>query len=149
MPDSTRRRSLIREIIASSNVSTQTELVSMLHQRGIHCTQASVSRDISTLGLVKVSGRYSLSMGTPSTNNLKAELTGRIVQVSTAGDCLIVLSTDPGVASIVALTIDNARWDSVTGTIAGDDTIFIACDGKAAQDRTMLKLQNLAPDAFA
>ncbi len=148
MADSTRRRSLIREIVAGNNVSTQTELVDLLHQRGVQCTQASISRDISTLGLVKVGGRYSLSLGKPTTNNLKAELTGRIHRVSTAGDSLIVLHTDPGTASIVALTIDNARWDSVIGTIAGDDTIFVACNGKTAQDLTLLKMKNLAPDAF-
>lgn len=149
MPDSSMRRSLIREIVASRNVSTQMELVRLLQQRGIRCTQASVSRDIASLGLVKVSGRYFFPAETTVPNNLQEELSGRIHRVCTAGDTLIVLHTDPGVASIVALTIDRARWDAVAGTIAGDDTIFVACDGKKAQETILQKLHHLAPDAFA
>ena len=148
MSESAKRRSIIREIVLSEAVGTQAQLVRLLKERGIKSTQASVSRDIVALGLVKVGGYYTVSKDPTASTTLKKTLGGRIHQVRTAGDNLIVLVTDPGIAAIVALTLDRARWPFVAGTIAGDDTVFVACDGAAAQKKTMQSLKDLAPEAF-
>ncbi len=148
MSETTKRRSLIREIVLAQAVTTQGQLVSLLKKRGVKSTQASISRDIVALGLVKVGGYYTISKDPTASSTLKRTMEGRIHRVRRAGDSLIVLTTDPGIASIVALTLDRARWPSVAGTIAGDDTVFVACDGAAAQKETIKSLKELAPEAF-
>jgi len=148
MTDTSRRRSVIREIILNNAVATQIQLVRLLDGRGIRSTQASVSRDVVALGLVKVGGYYTVSKDPTAPGSLERSLSDRIHRIRRAGDNLVVLTTDPGVASIVALSLDRARWPFVTGTVAGDDTIFVACDGAAAQKKLLESLEALAPEAF-
>jgi transcriptional regulator of arginine metabolism len=126
----------IREIISSNEVETQDELVDRLREAGFNVTQATVSRDIKELHLVKVplpDGRYKYSMPTEQKFNpiqkLKRTLLECFVSIDHA-DHLIVLKTLPGNANAVAALIDGLDWREIMGTISGDDTILIICRSK-------------------
>ena len=126
----TERQQTILEIISARRVATQQQLARELGRRGIEATQSSISRDIVELGLTKLQGRYmappSAVAGTP------------VVAVETAGDNLIVIKTDIGQASATALAIDRAGILDIVGTVAGDDTLFVAVKNLEAQ-RTAVK----------
>jgi transcriptional regulator of arginine metabolism len=128
-----RQRALL-ELIHTSTMSTQGELVARLRAEGFACTQVSVSRDIRELGLVKQGGRYTAPHESPSgeTDDL-FELAGNIAafmrDISVVGDNLIVVKTLPGTAHSVGLLLDNLGWPDIAGTVAGDDTVFVAAHG--------------------
>jgi transcriptional regulator of arginine metabolism len=145
--DTDKRRQRIRRLVAQRPVGTQAELVSLLEADGIQATQASVSRDIHALGLVKVAGVYSLPGSASTRVSLEHGVSGRVREVRRAGDNLLVLKTSPGEASLVALALDGARWPSIAGTVAGDDTVLVACDGKGARNKTIQELQTLVPES--
>ncbi|MDP8223127.1 MAG: hypothetical protein P9L99_07195 [Candidatus Lernaella stagnicola] len=146
MSDTEKRRRVIRELVTRHRVTTQIQLVEMLAERGVNSTQASVSRDIHALGLIKVQGAYAPPAKAVGRVDLARGLGGRVHEVRRAGDNLLVLRTDPGEAAIVALTLDGAQLSVVAGTIAGDDTIMVACDGKAAQREILTILGKHLPD---
>jgi transcriptional regulator of arginine metabolism len=108
-------------------------------------TQSSVSRDISALHLVKVDGAYRrpVVVGRPSDDPDQRRLR-RVDGVESAGDSLIVLRTPPGEANRVGAALDRLAWAEVVGTIAGDDTIFIAVRDAVAQRSVMRELRKLA-----
>lgn len=140
MSETERRRKLILEVIVAKAISTQSELVRLLKGRGVECTQASVSRDISELGLVKAAGRYALQSGLREGPRLDRPTARRIRGIRPAGDSLVVVQTNAGESSLVAIAIDNESWPSVVGTVAGDDTVFIACNGRIDQRKTIKRL---------
>jgi arginine repressor len=126
----------IREIISQYDIETQDELVNKLREAGIHVTQATVSRDIKELHLVKVptpDGRYRYSLPIDQRINpqqkLKRMLMDSFVSIDHAEN-LVVLKTLPGNAQAVAALIDNLDWPEIVGTLAGDDTILIICRRK-------------------
>jgi transcriptional regulator of arginine metabolism len=147
MPETLRRRRLIEELIRERPIATQGQLVRLLRRRGADCTQASISRDIAALGLVKTGGRYALPNGAPPPGDPAPRLAALIRHVRPAGHNLIVVVTSVGEASATALAIDSARWPESAGTVAGDDTLFIACDGRAAQKKLLARLAAIAPDS--
>jgi transcriptional regulator of arginine metabolism len=123
----------IREIIATKDIETQEELVEELKKAGYNVTQATVSRDIKELHLVKVptnNGRYKYSLPADQRFNplqkLKRMLTESFVGIEKSEN-LIVMKTLPGNANAVGALIDNLDWPEIIGTIAGDDTILIIC----------------------
>lgn len=115
-----------------------------LAERGIEASQASVSRDIAALRLVKADGRWA-APGRESIveNPLEERIAGRLLSVATAGDHLLVLRTPPGEANGVALALDGLQLDGVVGTVAGDDTIFVAMVNATAGTRISARLQSL------
>jgi transcriptional regulator of arginine metabolism len=126
----------IRDIISNHEVETQDELVERLRQAGFNVTQATVSRDIKELHLVKVplpDGRYKYSMPAEQKFNplqkLKRSLLDSYVGIDHT-DNLIVMKTLPGNANTIAALIDGLNWPEIMGTIAGDDTILIICRSK-------------------
>ena len=126
------RQRLIGDWLRDHNVGSQEELVARLATAGIAATQATVSRDLDELGAVKQrrdgSIRYILtdaSQAAPSVAALDRLLAEWVTEIIEA-NALIVLKTPPGSANLVANAIDGAALDGVAGTIAGDDTIFIA-----------------------
>lgn len=123
----------IREIITNNDIETQDELVDLLKGMGFNVTQATVSRDIKELHLVKVpmlDGRYKYSLPADQRFNplqkLKRALMDAFVKVDSAGH-MLVMKTLPGNANAIGALIDNLDWDEVLGTICGDDTILIIC----------------------
>jgi len=128
-----KRHLKIREIITSNIVETQDELVDFLKNAGFNVTQATVSRDIKELHLVKVplnDGRYKYSLPADHKFNpeekLKRTLVDSFVSIDHAGH-FIVLKTMPGNAHAVGVLIDQLDWDEILGTICGDDTCLIIC----------------------
>nr|WP_295972321.1 transcriptional regulator ArgR [uncultured Bacillus sp.] len=123
----------IREIIANNDIETQDELVDELKSAGYNVTQATVSRDIKELHLVKVpliDGRYKYSLPADQRFNplhkLKRHLIDAFVRIDSAGH-LLVMKTLPGNAMAIAALIDNLDWDDIVGTVSGDDTILVIC----------------------
>src|SRR3954452_9802453 len=123
----------IREIIATNDIETQDELVDELKSAGYNVTQATVSRDIKELHLIKVplsDGRYKYSLPADQRFNplqkLKRNMMDAFVRIDSAGH-LLILKTLPGNAMAIAALIDNLDWDDVVGTVSGDDTILVIC----------------------
>jgi transcriptional regulator of arginine metabolism len=126
------RQGTILRLVQSRPLATQTEVAEALRGEGIDAVQATVSRDIAQLGLVKVRNHEGrLVYALPGAADLRKidELTGalrRWAGAMTATNGLLVVRTPSGFASALAEAIDRADLDEVAGTIAGDNTIFVA-----------------------
>ena len=127
-----KRHSKILEIIDSHVVTTQEELQSYLEAEGISATQATISRDIKELRLIKTlspTGTYYYTT-TPEKAaqefpvNINSVFLESIRSVDSAGN-FVVIRCHTGMANAVCMTIDNGTWNGLMGTIAGDDTIFM------------------------
>ncbi len=141
-----RRLDAIRELLARADVRAQEQIVASLAEAGFDVTQSSVSRDLKELGVAKVDGRYTLAA--PETDD--AEGTRRLRQyehllraATPAGPNLTVVRTAVGAAPGVGLAIDAADWPEVVGTIAGDDTIFVATGDARGQAVLVSRLETL------
>ena len=119
------RQERVLALIDSRPIKNQSELASLLTKAGMVVTQTSISRDLEELGISKVDGRY---MRAPRPAN--PPLFGS-VSAEPAGENLIVVRCASGMASAVAVKIDSTQIDGVIGTLAGDDTIFVAVRSKA------------------
>lgn len=115
------RKDAIRALVRSENLRTQRDLVDRLQARGFDCTQATVSRDIADMGLVKSDGGFYALPHDMALKRLVGEL-GTSVEEAVN---LVVVKTRPGSASMLGETIDNAEIEGLVGTIAGDNTIMI------------------------
>lgn len=139
-----RRREAILTLVAGQRVETQDELVEALREQGIEASQASVSRDIAALGLAKAAGRWAAPHDRiPPVDPLEQRIAAWLLEVAAAGDHLLVLKTPPGEAPGVGLALDRLGLDGVVGTVAGDDTIFVAVAGGAAGRRVTRRLRTL------
>jgi transcriptional regulator of arginine metabolism len=125
--DAGRRRQAVARILRDARVATQEELLGALRREGFRATQATLSRDLARLSARRVSrpdgSFYELGDGPPAT--AAAAVSGLVATVDTNGS-LVVIRTAPGSAPAVARAIDLARVPGVLGTIAGDDTVFVA-----------------------
>jgi transcriptional regulator of arginine metabolism len=138
------RRRAILAAIDERSIATQEQLVEALAAAGFEVSQASVSRDIAALRLVKVDGRWSAPPREPtSADPNESRIAGRLLSVAAAGDHLLVLKTPAGEAQGVALALDRLAPAGVVGTVAGDDTIFVAVAGAAAGTRVVERLRAL------
>ena len=130
------RQDLMIRLIKEKPIKTQDELKKYLSEHGFETTQSSLSRDISEVGLVKFNGSYSLpprqTQGIPS-----------ITSMDSACDNIIVVKTLIGMAAAVGITIDNNRLKGVVGTIAGDDTVFIATAKGVRHDEIKASVQKI------
>ncbi|MEQ1507575.1 MAG: arginine repressor [Myxococcota bacterium] len=124
-------RSVLNNLIETGTFRTQRELVRAIESHtGRRINQASVSRELASLGVRKVDGVYRLGPD--------LDLASRVAGVDiTAGGCLVVVHTDIAFASVIAQTIDGAGFSGVLGTIAGDDTVFVATAGPDAVEPLM------------
>ena len=125
------RQQKILDLIQRQPVGTQEDLRTLLERGGVPATQSSVSRDLEELGVVKRHGHYTL----PRTNGSPVR---GLLSLDHAGESLVIARTFPGLASAVAVEIDAAAIPEVVGTIAGEDTIFIAVRDAKSQ-RTAIK----------
>jgi transcriptional regulator of arginine metabolism len=124
---SDRRREAMARLLRARRIGTQEELLEALAREGFKATQATLSRDLTRLGARRVSrpdGAF-YEVDGPSAASAFAALRGLVVAVD-ANDSLVVVRTAAGAASAVARAVDDARLAEVLGTIAGDDTIFVA-----------------------
>jgi len=130
------RRDAIVRILRQTAVGRQAELVRLLRREGFEATQSSVSRDLREIGVVKGADRYLLPASEDALTPSHFEDVRNFVKgYRGAGGALTVLKTTAGTAQGVALAIDKAHWPEIVGTIAGDDTIFIATADSRAQRR--------------
>jgi transcriptional regulator of arginine metabolism len=130
------RQQMIVELAHEGPLPNQQELVKILARRGFAVTQATLSRDINELGLVRTPQGYTLPNGdapaepAPTVSRLVREFVREVRRAQN----LLVIKTTSGSAQPVALAIDAEGWDEVVGTVAGDDTVLIITpDNKAAQ----------------
>ena len=146
-----KRQLKIMEVIKEQEIQTQQELAAKLRQEGIEVTQATVSRDVKQLGLIKVpskDGGYKYSL--PPRHKEKVNATSRMKRMFQDSvvnldysENLIVVNTLPGTAQGVAALIDNSDWKHVIGTIAGDDTIMLVIKPKKKVEAVIEKLESL------
>jgi transcriptional regulator of arginine metabolism len=127
------RQQKILNLIQARPIGTQEDLRAQLERSGVPATQSSVSRDLEELGVVKHHGRYAL----PHANG---DSTRGLLSLDMAGDILIVAKCLPGRASAVAVEIDDAAVPEIVGTLAGEDTIFIAVRDQKAQRVSIKKI---------
>ncbi len=123
----------IREIITHQDIETQDDLVEALRQAGFQVTQATVSRDIKELLLIKIptdDGRYKYSLPTDQRYNpvqkLKRALVDNFLQIDFTNN-LVLMKCLPGTANSIASLVDSMEWPQIMGTISGDDTMLIIC----------------------
>ncbi len=128
------RHSKILELVKTQQIDTQQRLAAKLKASGFDVTQATISRDIKELGLIKVPGKYGRSVYAVSSRNDNSDserfrkiLRETVVEINTAVN-IIVIHTLSGCAGAAAEVIDNLGFEGIVGTLAGDNTIFIAVD---------------------
>jgi transcriptional regulator of arginine metabolism len=146
------RHRAIRDLVAQRPIRTQQELAAALRERGFRTTQATISRDVAELGLVKAARegtqayalpRRLIEAETSGEDRLRALLRDLPIEVREAG-LLLILRTLPGSAHAIAAALDRARWPEVAGSIAGDDTVFVACVDRAALQRIKVRIGGFA-----
>lgn len=130
-----RQRKLL-SLIRARPFATQAELRDSLERAGVPSTQSSLSRDLEELGIVKHRGHYTV----PKSNGAAAR---GLLSLDLAGENLVIARTEPGLASAVAVEIDRAAISEIVGTLAGEDTIFVAVHDQKAQRVTMKKIWEL------
>ena len=146
------RQRASRDLVETRAIRTQQELAAALHGRGFRTTQATISRDVRELGLAK-SGRGGTSIYVLPQRLVDAEATGEDrlrrllgslpIELREAG-LLLVIRTVPGSAHAIAAALDRARWDDLEGSIAGDDTVFVAVADRGALRRVRDRVRELA-----
>jgi transcriptional regulator of arginine metabolism len=148
-----RRLSAIRQLVEQAPVHSQEELRQQLAKMGFAVTQATLSRDIKALGLVKRAsdGSYQGEGGDAgSTASAVVALSRALAEFLLSVDAaqhLVVVKTGPGQAQLLALAIDRARLSDVVGTIAGDDTILVICRDNRCAQSARTTLERLASEA--
>jgi len=138
-PGSLRRQEAIVDLLRSGTVRSQAEFQQLLKKRGIEVAQPTLSRDLRELGLAKTPRGYlapqaAVMQFAPAAlreEKLRRALRGFALSIQPAGS-LVVIKTPPAAAHPVARAIDEAELASVMGTIAGDDTVFVAAPGEKA-----------------
>lgn len=130
------RQDLIKRLIETNKISTQAELVRELSKKGIKINQPTISRDFRELGVIKVIKElgkifYQIpsDADSVSTDEFRYKFLNLVVDIKHAAN-LILIKTYPGEAQGVAKVIDNAKFDTVLGTVAGDDTIIVVANTK-------------------
>jgi transcriptional regulator of arginine metabolism len=145
------RQRAIRDLLEQRAIRTQQELAAALREHGFRTTQATISRDVTELGLVKTSSEgvqvYALpprliEAETSGEERLRKLLHELPAEIHEAG-LLLVVRTLPGSAHAIAAALDRTRWPEVIGSIAGDDTIFVAFRDRASLQRIRQRLVRL------
>jgi transcriptional regulator of arginine metabolism len=148
------RQRVIRELIADSAVSSQEELAEQLRGRGFPATQATVSRDIAELGLVKVArgdrhvyvSPADLATAAPTDEHLRRIVRDIPVAIGRSGLTLLLIGA-PGTASVLAQAIDDSTMDEQEGTLAGDNTLLVLFRDEARLERWLARFRAIQGDA--
>ncbi len=128
-----KRQQTIRDLIQTRSIGTQEELGELLSKARFSVTQSSVSRDLDELGIIKANGFYAIPQKEKSEN-----LGLRTLEI--AGENLIIAKCESGLASAICVRIDREKIEEIAGTIAGDDTIFIAVRNHKEQKAVLKKV---------
>jgi transcriptional regulator of arginine metabolism len=145
------RQRAIRDLVEQRPIRTQQELAAALRERGFRTTQATISRDVAELGLLKASREGTQAYALPprlveaeasGEDRLRRLLRDLPAEIREAG-LLLVIKTLPGSAHAIAAALDRARWPDVAGSVAGDDTVFVAVADRAALQRVKRRLLQL------
>ena len=131
------RQEALVELLRVDKISSQGELVGKLTVLGFNVTQASVSRDLDELGIAKLNGQYTIPRPTDPAGEFGS------VRFDLAGDSLIVGKCASGLASAITVRIDRTAIPKIVGTIAGDDTIFIAVKDSESQEAVLADLAKM------
>lgn len=145
-----RRQRCIRELIEAELIETQEQLVEELKRQGFEVTQATISRDIKELGLIKIpAGMNEFHYALPhkvSIGNINERLQ-RVFEDNVVSmdfsENLVLIRTLPGTAHAVASLLDNVKWKEIIGTVAGDDTILVIVKPKEAVNIVLERMQGL------
>ncbi len=145
------RQRAIRDLVEQRPIRTQQELAAALRERGFRTTQATISRDVAELGLIKAGRGGTQTYAVPprlreaetsGEERIRALLRDMPVEIREAGT-MLVLHTLPGSAHPLAAAMDRARWSEVVGSIAGDDTVFVAFADRGGLGRVRRRLEEL------
>ncbi|HEY0512385.1 MAG TPA: hypothetical protein VGH73_10800 [Thermoanaerobaculia bacterium] len=142
------RQREILAILGAQKVTSQGDLVARLRERGVLATQSSVSRDLRDLGVGWIGGRYALPAGREDGDGREerdpgvAEISHFLRGARPAGPHLTVVFTMAGAAQAVGLAMDRADWPELVGTMAGDDTVFVATASAVDQKRFLRRLES-------
>ncbi len=148
------RQRAIRDLVDQRPIRTQQELAAALRERGFRTTQATISRDVAELGLQKASREGTRAYALPprlveaeasGEDRLRRLLRDLPAEIREAG-LILVIRTLPGSAHAIAAALDRARWSEVVGSVAGDDTVFVAVADRAALHRIKARLLELAAE---
>ena len=144
-----KRQALIREIVENQSIQTQEELADALREHGMVVTQATVSRDIKEMHLLKVlseEGGYRYATMDKSEQGMNERLirmlSDSVVDMSSA-NTLIVIHTLPGSAHVAGEAVDSLRWPEVLGTIAGDNTILVIVRSNEDVDAVLRRFRGI------
>ena len=144
-----KRQALIREIVENQSIQTQEELADALREHGMVVTQATVSRDIKEMHLLKVlseEGGYRYATMDKSEQGMNERLirmlSDSVVDMSSANN-LIVIHTLPGSAHVAGEAVDSLRWPEVLGTIAGDNTILVIVRSNEDVDSVLRRFRSI------
>lgn len=145
MPARRDRQDAILDLVRNQRIDSQEELAEALVRRGFEVSQSTLSRDIRALGLIKTGNGYAVRQGAPRHNTeqtLRLVLREFLVEQDSV-DQILVLKTARGTAATVADALDDARWDGIVGTIAGENTIFVLCRSVAMVEELRRKIREL------
>jgi transcriptional regulator of arginine metabolism len=142
-----RRHAIIRNLIASGEIWSQAELAKLLAREGVDATQATLSRDLSEIGVLKGPSGYQLPGAAPAVVTVEGALERALRREVTSidvGGTLVVLKTPIGHGNALAIELDRSNIQGVLGTIAGDDTVFVAARSELAARRIAKQFRDLA-----
>lgn len=146
----TDRQKAILKVIADENIETQLQLANKLRDKGFKVTQATISRDIKELGIVKIPGDNNKYYYSAPPDHRIANVCGRLERMFRDSvvsfedsENLILIRTLPGTANAVASCIDSIGWKEIIGTIAGDDTILVIVKPREAVKQTLERFGSL------
>ena len=139
------RQQLIVELAHEGPLPNQQELVRVLARRGFAVTQATLSRDINELHLVRTSEGYALPNGDASAEAGPAvsRVVREFVREVRRAQNLLVIKTVSGAAQPVALGVDSEGWDEVVGTVAGDDTVLVITHDNKSAKKLQTRLEDM------
>jgi transcriptional regulator of arginine metabolism len=145
MTTSSARRRIIRSLLTDHEITSQNDIVALLSDQGLEVTQATVSRDLASIGAHKDGSRYVLGAG-PHEDGAESALAGVIdafvTSIEPSGN-LVVLKTPPGAAQVVAAALDRVSYESMAGCVAGDDTVLVVVGERASGREFAQRLQEL------
>lgn len=143
------RQAKILDIIETKHITTQDELTKYLKDEGFDATQATVSRDIRELRLTKSSdknGAYKYTVKDGASTQPETKYAKILIEATvsrTVASNLVIVKTYSGMANAACAAIDRLGWSEIAGSIAGDDTIFIACYDAQSASEVNEKLDNI------